>query len=300
MLRQNLIALTGGVLLAAFGTVAASEYHPQRPFAGMVRLPEKGQWIVTPWFSYSAFQSYWAGVNEVDVSQGDNEYDVEYYSGQVVLEYSPWHKWAFDLTVGYVDEATRCFNPDGNVETTHGIMDTQVGIRYSVSTESAAQRWVPDFTLRVGGIFPGSYDDKFPFAPGYGEVGIEPGILARKTLWGYGGRFAGGLYGTAAYRHMVSYAPDSVVLSAGFFQQLAQFTLAAGYRQQQALSGPDVGPPDDLNYYNRVREINYQAVWGGSYTFKNGIALHFFMDSNFDGRNTGEKLTYHGAASFPF
>jgi len=283
-------------LFAVLGSLGrASEFHPQKPFAQFVDLPAPRQFTVTPWFIYSAFQSYWAGTHEVDISQGDNEYDVEYYSGTLMLEYGLAKNWALDLTIGYVDQATRSFNPAGDVDKTSGLQDTQFGIRYQVSREMPGKPWVPDFTLRVGGMFRGTYDEEFPFAPGYGETGIEPGVFLRKSIWR-----SGGLYGSAAYRHMVSYAPDSVLLSAGLFQRLGRFDIMAGYRQQQALSGPDVSSdPYNLNYYNRVKEMNYMAEWGGSYTFKNGIRLQFYMNSNFDGRNTGEKLTYGGYVSIP-
>ncbi|MBN2508238.1 MAG: hypothetical protein JXQ71_16255 [Verrucomicrobia bacterium] len=279
---------------------SASEYHPQPPFAGFVDLPRPGQLRVTPSFWYPAFQSYWQGTHEVDISRGEMEYDVEYYSGHVHLEYGLAESWALDLAVGYVDQATRCYNAAGDVQKTSGLADTQFGIRYQVLRDSQRRDWTPDFTLRVGGLFRGTYDEEFPFAPGYGETGIEPGVFARKVIWP-----GGGIYGSLAYRHLVSYAPDSVLLSAGLFQRWRQFAILAGYRQQQALSGHDVTPNTDpgaefnLHYNNRVKEMNYMAEWGGTYTFKSGIVLRFYMNSNFDGRNTGEKLTYGGAVTFP-
>jgi hypothetical protein len=293
-------------LLALGGVAQASESHPQKPFAGFVDVPDKGTLVVSPWFTYSAFQAYWQGTDRVDIARGDNEYDYEYYSGILMLEYGLWQRWAFDVTVAYVDAATRCFNADADVEKTSGLADIQFGMRYAVSRESANSPWTPDFTLRVGGIVPGTYDENFPFAPGYGEVGIEPAIFARKTIWGRESEFAGGLFASAGYRHMVSYAPDSLLLSIGLFQHLGRFTVSAGYRQQQAMSGDAVTPntatadPYDVNYDNRVKEMNYMAEWGGNYRLKNGITLNFYMNSNFDGRNTGEKLTYSGFVSIPF
>ncbi|MHB9007419.1 MAG: hypothetical protein ACYDC1_10865 [Limisphaerales bacterium] len=300
-MKRILIALVAG------GSVAqATERYPEKPFARMVDIPEQGQLVVTPWFTYSAFQSYWQGTHEVDLSRGDLEYDVEYYRGMVVLEYAFHPKWALDLTVGYVDQATRCLNEEGSVEKSSGLMDITFGMRYVVTRESAESRWTPDFTVRVGGIVPGSYDEEFPFAPGLGEVGIEPAAYARKTIWGREGDYAGGLFASAGYRHMVSYAPDSILLGAGFFQRVGPFTAFAGWRQQQALSGPDVSAdastadPYDVVYTNRMKEMNYMAEWGGTYRLKNGMLLQFYMNSNFDGRNTGEKLTYSGAISIPF
>lgn len=295
------------IALLALGSVAqASEQHPQKPFAGLVDVPAKGTLVASPWFTYSAFQAYWEGVDRVSIARGDKEYDYEYYSGILMLEYGLWNRWAADLTVGYVDAATRCFNEAAEVEKTSGLMDIQFGLRYAVSRESEESRWTPDFTLRAGGIIPGSYDESFPLAPGYGEVGIEPAVFARKTFWGRQSEHAGGLFASAGYRHMVSYAPDSVLLSIGFFQHLGRFTISAGYRQQQALSGHGVTPnegttdPYDIHYDNRVKEMNYMAEWGGSYRLKNGITLNFYMNSDFDGRNTGEKLTYAGYVSIPF
>ena len=73
-MKRILIALVAG------GSVAqATERYPEKPFARMVDIPEQGQLVVTPWFTYSAFQSYWQGTHEVDLSRGDLEYDVEYY-----------------------------------------------------------------------------------------------------------------------------------------------------------------------------------------------------------------------------
>lgn len=299
--HQRLFLVVCGLSLCV-GKAPASEYHPQPPFAGFAELPRPGQLLVTPGFHYAAFQSYWAGEDEVDISQGDHEYDVEYYSGQVLLEYGLPKHWALDLTLGYVDQATRALNANGGVQKTSGLLDTQFGIRYQVLRDSQRQHWTPDLTLRVGGIFRGTYEENFPFAPGYGETGIEPALFARKVIWP-----GGGLYASAGYRHLVSYAPDSVLLSAGLFQRWRQFAVLAGYRQQQALTGPDVatpnptpGSPYNVFYNNRVREINYLAEWGGTYTFPNGIVLRFYMNSNFDGRNTGEKLTYGGAVTLPF
>lgn len=287
-----------GLLVGSLaGTLCASEFHPQKPFAQLVDLPAPGQLVATPWFTYTAFQSYWQGRDEVDVSYGDNEFDVEYYAMFASLEYGLWNKWAVDLTIGYVDEATRVFNTAHEVEKTNGLMDTQFGIRYRLLEETPESKWTPTVAFRVGGIISGTYDELFPFAPGYGETGIEPGFFARKTVWG-----SGGLYGSLAYRHMVTLAPDSVLFSIGFFQKYKQFTVSAGYRQQQAMSGPDLTStnPPAVDYNNRIRELNYMAEWGGSYEFPSGIKMQFYMNSNFDGRNTGEKLTYAGYVSFPF
>ena len=294
------IALGMAVMLGGAPWGTASENHPQKPFAQFVDIPSKGQWVITPWYVYTVFKDYWQGTDKIDIRRGDLEYDYAINDGMVLIEYGIFKDWALDLNVGYVSAATRAFDLNGNVEKTSGLMDFQFGIRCH-ALKDTPRSYLPDLTLRVGGLAQGTYDRDFPLAPGYGETGIEPAIYTRKRLWALGTRYTGGVYGHGAYRHMISFAPDQVIASIGVFQNIKRFSLGLGYRHHQALSGPDIAPLayPEIHYSNRVREINNQVEWGGSYTTPGGIRFQFYMWMNFDGRNTGDKLIYGLYASFP-
>jgi hypothetical protein len=273
----------------------ASENIPSKPFAQAVWLPARGQWIVTPWYEYSEFHDAWRGLQKESVTVGDG-HGFDQNNGMVLIEYGFARNWAADLQVGYTSLSQRYFTPDGEADTTRGLMDVTFGVRWQVLHEADAPKWAPTVTLRAGGIVRGSYDIDFPYAPGNGAVGIEPSVLLSKNF-GWQGF---GMYGNIGYRAMRSGGNDAVFGSIGFRQEFRGFTFNAGYRHHEDVEGDDIGGMGNTIVYSpRVREIYQQMEFGLGYTDKGGRRYQFYFRQTFDGRNTGEKQVYGIYASFP-
>lgn len=276
---------------------SAAENLPSKPFAQMVYLPDCGQWTITPWYQYTEFQKIWRGSHQEHVTVGD-EHGFDQNDGMFLTEYSFKQDWAVDLLLGYTSLATRSFTPDGQVQKTDGLMDVTFGLRWQVFNETnSSSPFTPTLTLRAGGIVSGTYDDNFPFAPGNGSLGIEPSVLLAKSF-GWPGL---GMYGSLGYRVMRSGGKDQVFGTIGLSQRYKGFNFNAGARYQQNTSGDDIpGPSNTLVYSVNVKEVNEMFEAGVGYTDKGGRHYQFYLDKNFDGRNTGDKYVYGIYASFPF
>lgn len=296
---RKLLSFCIGLTVCTTATFShASENLPAKPFGQAVWLPEPNQWLLTPWYQYTEFQEIWRGKNRETITTGDG-HGFDQNNGMVLLEYGIVKDWAADLLLGYTSLATRSFStPAGSVRKTQGLMDIQLGMRWQLLNETnTTSAFTPDLTLRVGGIYNGSYDDDFPFAPGNGSVGIEPSVLIHKDF-GWDGF---GMYGNIGYRNMRSGGNSQVFGSVGVSQRYKGFTFNGGYRHQQNTTGEDVGGSGNtITYSNKVKEYNQYWVVGVGYTDKKTRHYQFYLEENFNGHNTGNKTVYGIYATFPF
>lgn len=284
-------------------TGRAAEDLPRKPFGQDAVIPYDNQWIFTPIYQYTGFEKVWAGKSKQDIAYPENHgFDQNDFA--VMTEYGFKKYWAADLTMGFTDLATRSYSqPPGSVRHTRGLMDTQFGIRYQLWNELYPKGWwTPTFTLRAGGIYRGTYEKNFPYAPGSGGVGVEiAGMLQKHFGWaGFGG------YSTFGYRDIRSGANSQFFATVGFNQEFRGLLLSAGYRHQQNTAGPDavstgnVLTGNHIDYSSFDREENEQFEAGLGYTDKRDWHWQFYYQGNFDGRNTGDKDRYGVYVSFPF
>jgi hypothetical protein len=176
-------------------------------------------------------------------------------------------------------------------------MDVPFGLRWQILNETTVDcKFAPTLTLRAGGLYRGSYDHNFPYAPGNGSVGIEPSVLFSKDF-GWAGL---GLYGNIGYRDMRSGGNNQVFGSVGLSEQYNGLNFDVGYRHQQDLGGVDVGGTGNtIVYSSKVKERNQLYQVGVGYTDRKHRHYQFYLEQNFDGRNTGDKTTYGVYATFP-
>lgn len=290
------VSLTFALAAPLFG----GENIPQKPFAQAAYLPEPKQFVISPWYNYSEFFNIWRGTKResIEVNPGADSHGFDQNNGIVSVEYGIAPRWAADVTIGYTSVATRSFTPDGSVQKTSGLMDTTFGLRYQAFNEKTADsHWVPTLTFRAGGIYRGTYDLDFPFAPGSGSVGIEVSMAAQKSF-GWEGF---GAFGNMGYRWMRSGGNDQWFAETGFFQHIKRFTLNLGYRHFANTSGDDIGGSGTSITYSRfVKEIAEQIEGGVGYTTpKRGINYQIYLRKTVDGRNTGSALTFGLYADFP-
>lgn len=282
----------------------AAEDLPKKPFGQEALIPSDRQWILTPLYQYTEFQNVWVGKSKQNITfPDDHGFDQNDFA--LITEYGFKRDWAADLTLGFTDLATRAYSqPPGSVRHTRGLMDTQFGIRYQLWNELHPKGWwTPTFTVRAGGIYRGTYQKNFPFAPGNGGVGLEiEGIMQKSFGWeGFG------MYSSGGYRNIESGANSQFFATVGFNQSFRGATLSAGYRHQQNTSGTDAvssgtdsisGNHIDYSSYNK--EVNDQVEAGIGYTDRRNWHWQFYYQGNFDGRNTGDKDRYGVYISFPF
>jgi hypothetical protein len=289
-----------GVLSPA---LMATENAPRQPFAQWADVPEPKEFDLTLWYSESEAYHLWTGnqrQNANDSHTGE-DYGIDKMNGFIMMDYGLYKKWALDLNVGFTTTGSRSFNPSFNSESTTGLSDTTFGVRYQICHEAEAESpWMPTLTFRAGAVLPGSYDDQMPFAPGNHSVAIEPSILLRKHF-GWQGF---GAYGDLAYRWMRSSGDDQYIVAIGLLQEIKGWTINAGYRHQQQLSGYDlvwngVGTP--IYYSPQVREISDAFEGGFSYTTsKRRLTYAFYTRKTFDGSNTDSAFWVGGYFSIPF
>lgn len=284
--------------LIASATFAA-ENMPKKPFGQDALLPETGQWLVTPlWYQYTEFERVWRGAHAQNIVFPEG-HGFDQNDAIVNIEYGIKKRWAADFQTGFTDLATRAFSdPPGTARHTRGIMDTTFGVRYQVWNERDEDcGWKPTLTLRAGGIYRGSYQKSFPYAPGNGGVGLEPSVMMQKDFGWHGV----GAYATSGYRAIRSGGPDQYFGTIGLAKQFRGVTLNAGYRHQQSLGGGDVGGiGDTIIYTGEERELNDQAEVGIGYTDKHERRWQFCFQHNFAGRNTGDKYVYGIYLTLPF
>src|SRR5215472_6194687 len=162
-------ALVAGLTLIT--TVHASENVPHRPFAMWADVPLQGQFIAGLVYEESESYHIYAGSDYHSVAvraNGNESYGIDINQGYIALQYGITERWAADLNVGFTTAGWRYFNStNGAVQSTTGLMDTSLGVRYQLVNEAEAEQcWMPTTTLRVGAVLPGTYSEHFAFAPG--------------------------------------------------------------------------------------------------------------------------------------
>lgn len=265
-------------------------------------MPVQGHLIVTPAFSYSSFDEFWAGENRVSPLKANGE-SLDQLNVFVSLEYGILDRLAFDATIGYtrVDSTFTFGSP--NVD---GLADTQLGLRYRILDET---EWLPVLVARMGGVVAGTYDENTPFAPGDGANAFETSFLLGKSF-GYTGFGSYGSIGYGARDHPV---PDEYFASVGVFKQFISIfgnedalTASAGYRHVESLEGLDIGGPGfnpgagKAAGFPALREINQLFEGALGYTDVGGRHYQFSAATNVDGRNTGDKTIFGFSVSIPF
>lgn len=225
------LSIIASARLFSFGAIA-TENLPRIPFAESAQLPEPNQFVVTPWYYYTVFRKLWIGDKKTSI-EIEPQQDFELNDGMLRVDYGLNERLALDLNVGVTSAATRSWNPQGDAQTTLGLMDTQFGVRYRVLDEFECPDWyIPTLTLRAGGIIKGTYDANFRMAPGDGASGFEAAAMLLKTWkpWGIG------VYGDFAYRLRDNHVPQTIAGAGGLSETIAlgwlfkSLTINAGYR----------------------------------------------------------------------
>ena len=179
-------------------------------------------------------------------------------------------------------------------------MDTQLGLRYRIFDEREAKRlYEPTLTVRLGAIITGTYDAKFPIAPGDGASGIEASAMMTKTFEPSGL----GVYGEFGYRLRDHNVPHTIFGTGGLSETIRinwfidSLTIYAGYRGLADLNGPDLtgtrvsGTPSDyinIRYSPTAKEMYQMGELGLAMTDRKGRRYFFSCGHPFDGRNTGK------------
>jgi len=301
--RAALAAAVSLVTLSSL-TLLASENVPHGPFAQWADLPDPGQLVAGLFYDESEAYHIWAGNEYSDVAVHDNgeRYGIDINQGYLTLQYGITKRWAADLSIGYTTLGWRKFDARESSQSTSGLMDTSFGVRYQVWNEAeAASPWMPTLTLRAGAVLPGTYDQDFPFAPGVRSAAIEPEVLARKHFgWtGFGG------YADTLFRWNKTTGNDQYIAAVGFFQQIKQWEIQAGYRHLGTISGESIrynpATPWTIDYPVAVRENNDSIEAGFNYTTpKRKWQFGFYSRTVLDGANSDGKFWIGGYMSVPF
>ena len=304
---SSLILLPAIIAVALTGQVRASENVPHRPFAYWADVPLQGQFVVGAVYAEAEAYHIWAAgkYHNVSWSSDGESYGNDVQQGYLALQYGLTARWAIDLNVGYTATGWRYYD-SGTVQSTSGLMDTALGVRYQVFNETnAPAQLVPTLTVRAGAVLPGTYDEDFIFAPGLRSAGVEPEVLARKHL-GWPGL---GLYGDGLFRWNRTIGNTQYILAIGAFQQIKGWEIDLGYKHLQTLSGSDiifpVDPARNGGYnilYPRDPRENYDALeFGFSYaTSRRHWRYGFQLTSVLDGNNTDASLWVGASIDIPF
>jgi hypothetical protein len=287
--------------------LSASENAPHAPFAEWAGVPEPGQLVVGAHYRESEAYYFWAGNTRyrADYSLRGEHYGIDINQGYLAFQYGLTEKWAADLSVGYTAAGWRYFSnfgTNGAAQSTSGLMDVSLGLRYQIFREGqdSAHPWLPSLTFRAGAVLPGSFDEYFPFAPGTRSTAVEPELLLRKHFgWKGLGSYADGLF---RWNH--TSANDLYIVSLGLFQQIQRWELDAGYRHLGSINGGGIqfNPTTRFIVYPRAGRENQDSIEAGfSYTTaKRHIRLGFYSRTVFDGSNTDKKFWLGGFVETPF
>jgi hypothetical protein len=302
------IALLTRILtsLGLAGSAWASEDVPHLPFAQWANVPAPGQFVAGVVYQESESYHIWVQRTETGIKwrAAGESYGIDINQGYMTFQYGLDEKWAADLNVGFTTCGWRYFadstGKQGGVQSTTGLMDSSMGVRYQVFNEAKADSpWVPTLTFRAGAVLPGEYDQNFAFAPGFRSAAIEPEALMRKHFgWpGLGGYFDG------LFRWNRTTGNDQYMTVIGLFQQIQRWELDVGYRHLQTLSGGDIvlNADQSIDYPRDVREISDSIEAGFSYTtLKHHIRYGFETQTTFDGSNTDRKFWIGCSIQIPF
>jgi hypothetical protein len=303
--KQLIMAALLCGLLAVPGR--ADEDVPHAPFAQWADTPDYGQFVATLFYDRSeAYHMWWGPHNtfqDITLNRNGEFYGNDTQQGYLTMQYGLADKWAFDISLGVATSAWRYFTDNGQPQSTTGIMDIPLGVRYQIFNEqTASSPWIPTLTFRAGGILPGTYTQGFAFSPGDRSAGIEAEILARKHF-GWPGF---GAYGDALYRWNHTTHNDHYIVSAGFLQNIKNWELDAGIRRLGSPNGENitVTPTGNglatISYPLYLRENSSSVEAGFSYTTpKRKIKLGFYTQDVFDGANTDAKWWLGGYVTVP-
>jgi hypothetical protein len=292
------------VILATPGRVNGSENVPHAPFGQWADVPKPGQLITGLFYVESEAYHIWAknDYHDITVHAHGERYGIDINEGWVVLQYGITERWAADLSIGYTTVGWRAFDAKNSAQSTMGLMDTSFGFRYQVFNEdTAVPAWLPTLTLRAGAVLPGTYEQDFPFAPGFRSAAVEPEVLLRKHF-GWTGL---GSYGDALFRWNRTTANDQYIASVGLFQQVKGFEIQVGYRRLGSISGDDIvfnpANPAAIDYPVGVRENNDAIEAGFNYTTpKRKWQFGFYSRTVLDGANTDNKFWIGAYINVPF
>jgi len=307
-LNSSFRPLTIGLCLTAgLAQLQASENVAHEPFAQWADVPGYGQLVVRLTYEESDAYHFWAGNQRhiVDTSANGEHYGIDINQGYLSLQYGLSEKWAADLSIGYTTVGWRYFangSAPGTIRSTTGLMDTPFGVRYQIFREGSdsSSKWTPTLTFRAGAVFPGSFDEDIPFSPGTRSTAIEPELLARKHF-GWAGL---GAYADTLFRWNHTTANDLYIVSFGFFQQIKNWELDAGYRHLGSINGGSIqynSTTHDIVYPRAVRENQDSFEAGFDYrTPWRGLRVGFQSRTVFDGSNTDKKFWLGGFVEMPF
>ncbi len=274
------LALGSAALLAA-GSAARAQ---------TVWLVSPGTLVVTPSYSASAFDEFYAGTAKMTLPA-----DLKQTSESLRFDYGLTPVLALDVTVGYTEVK---FSPPGASFKRGGRDDSKLGLSYALVAESENR---PAVTVRVGAIFAGNYDIPNtlpPINPGDGASGFEASLAVGKAL---GEGFA--IYGEAGYRNRNEGVPDDFFGSAGVSKTFDSFTVNVGYRREQSLSGGDIGGPGFGSKFGfpGVKQVQQFGELGVAYTDAGGRHYSVFAARSYgDIRNSGRATIYGLSVSLPF
>jgi len=299
---------THGPLLLAVAmvqTTLGSENVPHRPFAYWADVPAEGQFVLGAVYEQSRSYHIWASGQQyaIKVRANGENYGIDVRQGYFALQYGITERWAADLEAGGTTVGWRAFSVGNEIESTIGVMDVGLGVRYQIFNEARYTNspWMPTVTFRAGAVLPGTYNKDIAFAPGFRSSAIEPELLARKHF-GWPGL---GAYADMLYRWNMTTENDNYIIAVGLFQQIKGWELDVGYRHLQTVSGSDITftVPGDLSsivYPRDVRENNDSIQAGFSYTtsklhWKYGFHSMIVVDGN----NSDNKAWFGASIDIP-
>jgi hypothetical protein len=297
---------TIGLLLALAlpRTALGSENVPHQPYGDWANVPKEGEFTFGLRYDQSSSYHIWASGKQYDVkvTSGGEYYGIDNTQGYVTLQYGITERWAADLGIGYATEGWRKFSANNSPQSTGGLMDSALGVRYQLFNEANAESpWTPTLTFRAGAVLPGTYDQSFIYAPGNRSAAIEPELIARKHF-GWPGL---GAYGDVLYRWNMTTANDLYIASVGLFQQIKGWEVDVGYQRLQTTTGNDIvydpNNPSGIIYPRDPREIRDVVQAGFSYiTRKQGIKYGFNTSIVVDGNNSDAKFWLGATVEFRF
>ena len=245
-------------------------------------LPPPRQWILSPGYSFQAFDHFWAGDTRYSLADLGISGEIQQHTIQFACEYGVSRRVALDASLGYVrTHLTR--------QSEEGLTDSSVGLRYQLLREHRTRPSRPTLALRLGSVIQGTYDLHLglpPTHPGDGASGVEIAALFGKTL----GRSGLTAYGDVGYRNRSEGVPSDVFGTMGLSYGPAPWiSVNIAYRHEQSLSGVDILGPGFVGNWQEVREINRLMEMGISFALARGISWNTFVSWNLSGRNTADK-----------
>ena len=283
---------TAGLLLGSVLGAAAGEGLWSEPFGQFAFLPRPRQFRVTPVYTYSRAEHFYDSTGKL-VALPD---PATQNTGQFLTEYAFVPNVAADLTLGAVAA-------QGPTQSAFGLTETQFGLRWRLLDEDLkeSEPYVPTFTLRLGGIAPGTGDaTRFP-APGKGAAGLETRALMSDTI----GETGFSLYGDFGWRWFANGVPQQFLGSAGvgytlkFDGAIRCATVNLGYAFNRSISGDDLIalPPAD---WAAVKSLSRMVQAGVALEDSRGRRYQLFVSADVDGLNAGRQTTLGAYVRFPF